>query len=154
MITILNLQASIPKYVIYDDACHLGPFCKSHINTLIPESLHFSDKLYVVDKLHMKGHTGIQCKQNNDPALFPDLDDVNTVICEQINFWLGKFKYILKHMNFSRFYFFLFIIFDFYNSIKIQGLIDIADCINFAKTTDKFADDLDSDFEDGGSDTD
>ena len=78
----------------------------------------------------MKGHTGEKCKTNNDPALFPDLDDVNTQICEQINFWLGKFKFILKHMSVYRYNFFLFIIFDLYNEIKMEDLIDIADCIH------------------------
>ncbi len=33
------------------------------------------------------------------PDEYPDLKLVNTVICEQVNFWLGKFKHILKHMN-------------------------------------------------------
>ena len=54
-------------------------------------------------RLHMKGHTGDECKKNNDPALFPELEDTNTVVCEQVNFWLGKFKHILKHINFYRF---------------------------------------------------
>ena len=82
----------------------------------------------------MKGHTGEECRRNNDPALFPELDDVNTVVCEQVNFWLGKFKHILKHMSFYRYNFFLFVILDIYNTIKIQGAVDIADVIFFEKS--------------------
>ena len=77
----------------------------------------------------MKGHIGEECRRNNDPALFPELDDSNTVVCEQVNFWLGKFKHILKHMNFYRFNFFLYIILDIYNQIKLQNVVDIADAI-------------------------
>ena len=82
----------------------------------------------------MKGHTGINCRLNNDPALYAELKDVNTVVCEQVNFWLGKFKYILKHMSFYRFNFFLFVILDNYNKVKIENLIDIAEAILFEKS--------------------
>ena len=88
----------VPKYIIYDDACHLQPFCETRIDQQNKKSLHFQDKKYVVDKLHMRGHTGDACKKNNDPALYPELDDKNTVVCEQVNFWLVKFKHVLKHM--------------------------------------------------------
>ena len=81
----------------------------------------------------MKGHTGKKCKLTNNPKLFPELDNINTQICQQINFWLGKFKYILKHKSVYPFNFFLFIIFDMYNQIKLEGIIDIADCIHFEK---------------------
>ena len=55
-----------------------------------------------MDKLHIKDHVGAECKETCHPKLFPMLKDTNTVICEQINFWLGKFKHILKHMSFYR----------------------------------------------------
>ena len=101
----------------------------------MPDSEDFANKIYVVDKLHMKGHTGVNFKMNNDPALFPELDPINTQICEQVSFWLGKFKNILKHMSFYRFnFFFLFIILDMYNVIKMIDRIDIADAINFEKS--------------------
>ena len=38
---------------------------------------------------------------------------VNTVVCEQFNFGLGGFKYMVKHINYHRFHFFLFIMFIF-----------------------------------------
>ncbi len=44
-----------------------------------------------------------RCLQNCNPTNNPDLDGVNTVVCEQVNFWLGQFKYIMKHMNAPRY---------------------------------------------------
>ena len=55
-----------PKFIIYDDACHLQPFCESRIDGNKAKSLHFANKKFVVDKLHMKGHTGVECRRNND----------------------------------------------------------------------------------------
>ena len=94
----------------------------------------------------MKGHTGDECKKNNDPALFPELEDTNTVVCEQVNFWLGKFKHILKHMNFYRFNFFFYIILDIYNQIKLQNVVNIAEDIFFEKCepTKRKLDEIDS----------
>ena len=69
------------------------------------------------------------------PDKFPELKTINTIVCEQINFWLSKYKYITKHMLRQRFIFFLFIIFDFYNEIKCQGKFQIAHAIPLFKST-------------------
>jgi hypothetical protein len=82
----------------------------------------------------MKGHTGVECRRNNDPALFDELEDVNTVVCEQVNFWLGKLKHFLKHMSFYRINFFLLIILDIYNIMKLQGTVNIAEAVFFEKS--------------------
>lgn len=84
-----------------------------------------SDIKYVVDRLHIKGHSQKWCTERCHPDLFPELENVNTVVCEQINFWLGKFKHIMKHMNIYRFNFFLFIILNEYNLIKLNGRLNI-----------------------------
>jgi hypothetical protein len=73
---------------------------------------------YVVDKLHIKGHIG---KNFCHPDNFPELQPLNTVVCEQKNFCLGKYKYSLKHMSMHRFNFFVFIIFDAYNQLNIEN---------------------------------
>ena len=93
---------------------------------------------YVVDKLHIQGHTEAWCLQNCHPKLFPDLEPVNTVICEQVNFWLGRYKYIVKHMNIYRFNFFLYIILNQYNKIKINGKFDSFNQMHFTKKTENF----------------
>ena len=62
--------------------------------------------IYVIDKLHIKGHTETWCKQNCHPQEFPELKDVNTIICEQVNYWSGKYKYMMKLLNSQRLFFF------------------------------------------------
>ncbi len=110
----------LPEYIIYDDGCHLKQFVDSRINNTEKTKV-FKDKKIVVDKLHIQGHKDHRCLETCHPNLFPDLADVNTVIVEQINFWVGGFKYITKHMNIYRFNFFLFLLFDHYNELTIEG---------------------------------
>jgi hypothetical protein len=43
------------------------------------------------------------------------------MVCEQINFWLGGFKYAMKHMNVYRYNFFLYIILNELNNVKINN---------------------------------
>ena len=38
---------------------------------------------YVVDKLHIKGHIGKNCKKFCHPDNFAELQPLNTVVCEQ-----------------------------------------------------------------------
>ena len=76
---------------------------------------------YVVDKLHIKGHIGKNCKKFCHPDNFAELQPLNTVVCEQKNFWLGKYKYSLKHTSMDRFNFFVFIICDAYNQLNIEN---------------------------------
>jgi hypothetical protein len=78
---------------------------------------------YVVDRLHIKGHKQKWCLKICHPDLFDDLNGTNTVVCEQINFWLGRFKHIMKHMNATRFNFFLYIILNEHNQLEILIIV-------------------------------
>ncbi len=82
---------------------------------------------YIVDRLHIKGHIGEECKRRNHPNNFPDLDGVVTIICEVINSWASSFKHNTKHMNAIHFNFFLFIIFNEFNKIKSEGRIKLCE---------------------------
>ena len=127
---ILNIKGPIPLYLVYDDACHLKPFAEDRAREAKSERVAIFSKInYVVDKLHIKGHKGEICAQTVHPNLFPELDDVNTVVCEQTNFFVGHHKHALKHMNKVRYHFFLFVIFDMYNLIKIQGKFNLGNFI-------------------------
>jgi hypothetical protein len=75
----------------------------------------------VIDRLHIKNHKGKQCRKHFDADKIQELLDINTVVCEQTNFWLSRFKYIMKHMNAQRFNFFMYIILDKYNKEKIRN---------------------------------
>lgn len=43
------------------------------------------EKIKHVDRLHIKGHKQKWCHPDN----FKELNGTNTVICEQINYWLN-----------------------------------------------------------------
>ena len=47
------------------------------------------------DKLHIQGHVEKWCLDNCNPRKFPELNKINTMGCEKINFWLGGFKYAI-----------------------------------------------------------
>lgn len=93
---------------------------------------------YVVDKLHIKGHVGTECHATVHPNLFPELVNINTVICEQVNFFLGGFKHMLKHMNRARYHFFLFIIFNMWNEVKIEGRSELTEIYKYESKYYKF----------------
>ena len=113
----------IPEYFIYDDACRFRLFLqkKGDKQELSPRLQKITpDKVkYVVDKMHIKGHVDPWCKANCDPQWFPDLKLINTQVCEQTNYWGNRYKFSLKYMNFLRYNFFLFIIFNEFNKIKL-----------------------------------
>jgi hypothetical protein len=73
----------------------------------------------------VKGHVA-PCREIYAPSLIRDLDNAQTMICEQRNFWIGGFKHNVKHMNQYRFTFFFYIIFSYFNEIKEVGLLNIA----------------------------
>ncbi len=94
----------LPEYFIYDDACHLRRFMENKkFNTLSRRASILVNKTHVIDKLYIRNHT------------------VNTVRCEQTNFWIAKMKHITKHLNYVRFCFFLYIIFEEFNSYKLKN---------------------------------
>ena len=117
----------IYHHIVYDDGCHLKRFVDGMYIDNETERLKLFLYKFVVDKLHIKGHTEKWCHENCSPYLFLELLDVKTVICEQINSWIGKYRYSMKHMNSHRFNFFLYILLNEYNKLKIDGKYN---CIN------------------------
>ena len=81
----------------------------------------FSQISFIVHKLHIKGNVGDIFKNTVHPDMFPELNKSNTVVCEKINFTVGRHKHPIKHMNKYRFLFFLYILFDMLNEVKITG---------------------------------
>jgi hypothetical protein len=123
----------LPKYIVYDDGCHLKDFVASRVNNSEKTKI-FAEKIIVVDKLHIQGHRDHRCLQTCHPDLFPELNEANTVVVEQINFWVGGYKYITKHMNIYRFNFFLFTIFDAYNTIAVEGQFNLLEEVVLSKS--------------------
>jgi len=128
----------VPKYIVYDDACHLKTFCenRAHISERIRKVCDFK---FVIDKMHIQGHIPTKCRSDCHPKNYPELHapiNINTVVCEQINFWIGRFKYIVKHMNYFRYIFFHYIIFDLYNTFKSSGKINLSNKYEYNKNID------------------
>lgn len=82
---------------------------------------NFVKKKFAVDKMHIKGHTETWCLENCNPYNFKELNEINTMVCEQINFTLGRYKYIMKHMSSGVYNFYLYIVLNELNKIKING---------------------------------
>jgi hypothetical protein len=118
--------------MIYDNACNFKAFVNGREESS-PRASILKDLIYVVDNLHIQGHVGQKCLKTFHPKLFPEIAPLNTVVCEQCNFWLGKYKYMLKHMNQYRFLFFLFIMCNFYNLMKITRNNDLKTATGFYK---------------------
>ena len=101
--TTLRYLGHIPAYLVYDNACNLRAFCKNLKNrkTISANGVVYSisgilDNIhYVVDRLHIQGHKDPICLATCNPAKFPDLEGKNTMVCEQTNFWAGKYKFQL-----------------------------------------------------------
>ena len=75
----------------------------------------FEDKSFVVDRLHITGHTDEFCRDVCHPDKVPSMKGViNTMVCEQTNSDVGCYKNSTKHMNCARYNFFFFILFDFF----------------------------------------
>jgi len=96
------------------------PFCIKRARAS-DRCLCLEDVDYIVDKLHIKGHIGKNCKKCCHTDNFPWVKSLNSVVCEQKNFWLGKYEYSLKHMGIYRFNFFVFLICDAYNQLNIDN---------------------------------
>jgi hypothetical protein len=60
--------------------------------------------------MHIKGHTETWCPENCNPSNFPELEDINTQVCEQVNFWYGLYSAEFKYMNQGHFNFGTYII--------------------------------------------
>ena len=110
-----------PDILIYDDGCHLKKFIeKNQISRKSERAIVLDKTKILIDKFHINNHTDKWCLKNCNPNNEVLLDKVNTVVCEEINFWLSGYKHMVKHMKQENFGFFIFIIMDFYNRMKLN----------------------------------
>jgi len=125
-----NRKVQLPKYICYDNSCQLHKFCEKRNQT--ERSKFMDEKIYIIDRLHVQGHVE-GCQKIYHPRLYPDINNCNSMICEQRNYWISGFKHSVKHMNQYRFNFFFYISFDYYNEIKSKGIINIDNSIDLEK---------------------
>ena len=103
------------KYILYDDACHLGPYAKKDTRKSFGSATSTMGTLeFFVDKMHFKGHTSKVCHEKFNPYSCADLSGVNTQVAEQSFKWTNAFKQV-KSMNHSRFRLFFTYILDLHN---------------------------------------
>ena len=120
---ISNCDTELPEYFIYDDACHVKRFVeKRNFSKISSRASILFHKKHYIDKLHFLNHKDAWCEKNCNPNKVDDLKNINTVVQEQINYWAGGYKHMLKHMNYYRFNFFLYIIFDVFNTNKLEKM--------------------------------
>ena len=118
---IINHTNNWPKYLVYDNGCHLEQFIGEHLKETTLRSQILRKTKIVVDRFHFLEHkdSHTYCRENCDPNLFDDLKDINTESSEQTNYWLSGYKHATKHMNDIHFYFFTYIICEEYNKTKL-----------------------------------
>jgi len=117
---VLDILDHIPTFIIYDNACHLHEYLKRHeILKDEKRKRKLQNTKFAIDRIHIHNHTRKICQDYNCNR-FEELKDVDSVVCEQTNFWFSGFKHTAKHMNYARYKFYLYIIFNTFNGEKIK----------------------------------
>jgi len=84
-----------PRYVIYDNACHL------HAYALNRDPVRYCNTLFFVDRFHWPNHTACSSGYSMEGRL--GLERVNTEIVEQKNSMLAKLRSQLSYMSVTNF---------------------------------------------------
>lgn len=117
---LISFANQMPSFIGYDDGCHLKKFIqKRQIANLSDRGSKLSKMKIFVDRLHMINHKDAWCKENCNMDHERELDGINSMVCEELNFWLSRFKHNVKHMNNLRINFFYFIIMNLRNEYQL-----------------------------------
>jgi len=103
-----------------DNACSVWIYFHNRYNTtktIIPTttSSFIASCDMFIDRLHQKTHTRPMCKTDRNIAKRSDMNNVNTVICEQTKSWLKQYLNMLCNFSGERskyYYLFLFHLFN------------------------------------------
>ncbi|CAF1654087.1 unnamed protein product, partial [Adineta ricciae] len=102
----LSPSVPLPKYLIYVNACGLlltfqNRFENGHIrHTARTDALN--NMTFLVDKFHIGNHTRPMCQAQTNPYKYPDVNGINTVVCEQTNSKLKKYQNALSSFSFPQ----------------------------------------------------
>lgn len=116
MLKKIDQLSTIPTVFVYDNACSVWMYFKKRFHETktiaVTEVSSFIDAadLYI-DRLHQKTHSRPMCQTDRNIKHRTDLDNVNTVVCEQTNSWLKQYLNILCNFSGQRskfYYLFLF----------------------------------------------
>jgi hypothetical protein len=99
------------KYVCYDNTCHLD----KHVNN---KSYNYDSQTkeiqFFIERFHIKNHNSNCAKYSCDKNII--VKKINSSVCEQKFYTLGKFKFISKHMSKLHFNFFYLMVFESSNN--------------------------------------
>lgn len=128
----LESEAAI-HYIGYDRACEFAPFLKNLAKKGNEGAKQLLACKYLVDRLHIRGHTTPGCNINDPACLYhPSLDKfsaiagVNTECAEQCFSWLGRFRNSVKYMSHYKFKVFLHFVISARNKYMSQKRISCA----------------------------
>lgn len=95
---LLTRWKTAPKYVIYDFACALAPYCMTR------EPEFFKDTIFLIDNFHSAGHTKCSpaCFLTNYAKHDILLEKINSSAGESGNGALGRIRMSLKYMSQER----------------------------------------------------
>ena len=79
---IKTISGRIPEFCVYDDYVSFKTIYREMYKPNRLENIRPDKIKYVVDRLHIKGHTEKWCLENCHPKLFPNLIGVNTEACK------------------------------------------------------------------------
>ena len=88
-----------PARVVYDNACNAQMYCMKR------EPAFFKDTMFVIDRLHARGHSDKSCSRAFHPKYaMGDYDDIagvklNTQACEQVNSCMVDIAQQAKYMS-------------------------------------------------------
>jgi hypothetical protein len=98
------------KNVCYDNGCHLD----KHVNNKsYSYEIQTKEIKFFIDRFHIKNHNKSCVKYSCDNDSI--VKKINSSVCEQQFYTLGKFKYISEHMSKLHFNFFYMMIFECLN---------------------------------------
>lgn len=74
------------EFICYDDGCHLRKYANNPKRKDLTVTTRLMSELeIVIDKMHMKGHTDMWCKDTCDPLKFSELNSVSDDIVAQVH---------------------------------------------------------------------
>jgi hypothetical protein len=97
---------------IYDNGCNLH---QNILNNNVTKLLNID---FFIDRFHIFNHTKKKCQKYN-LDLKPELNLINSQVCEQTFNYFNRIKYMTKHMSKNHFNFFMLLMVDNFNKKKI-----------------------------------
>lgn len=114
-------QAIKDMVVCYDNICHVDSLKAAQADLPLPDHLKgmWKGATKAIDRLHLRNHKK-KCHEMYNPDKLPAT--YNTMACEQLFAWAGRFKKIVNSMTKTHHQFFLHRIFKHRNTYSSASL--------------------------------